>query len=219
MTKSESTFSLYYAYENYPNPSAAQKGIRVSHHSSNRRPERAEDSILIDEARTPLIISESVPAVPRQFEAGREVANALKKDLHYTVDEKNMNATQPYIFLADISYDPTIVGSEYSGLLDTAWFLFFFWTARVSEVVMTDLGEKVAQDLLQVENLWEPEAPGPTSDECGEDPVKMWFCEKLFEKFMLGSGYNHICEKNNIDESVLTSQSDLWHPAMQWPCP
>lgn len=38
------------------------------------------DSILIDEARTPLIISESVPAVPRQFEAGREVANALKKD-------------------------------------------------------------------------------------------------------------------------------------------
>lgn len=23
---------------------------------------------------------------------------------------------------------------------------------------MTDLGEKVAQDLLQVENLWEPEA-------------------------------------------------------------
>ena len=82
-----------------PNPSAAQKGIRVSHHSSNRRPERPEDSILIDEARTPLIISESVPAVPRQFEAGREVANALKKDLHYTVDEKNMNATQPYIFL------------------------------------------------------------------------------------------------------------------------
>eukprot|EP00913_Durusdinium_trenchii_P014972 g14044.t1 len=32
------------------------------------------DSILIDEARTPLIISESVPAVPRQFEAGREAA-------------------------------------------------------------------------------------------------------------------------------------------------
>ncbi|CAJ1432025.1 unnamed protein product [Effrenium voratum] len=73
------------------------------------------DSILIDEARTPLIISESVPAVPRQFEAGREVANALQKDLHYTVDEKNMN------------------------------------------VVMTDLGEKVSQDLLGVENLWEPE--------------------------------------------------------------
>jgi len=73
------------------------------------------DSILIDEARTPLIISESVPAVPRQFQAGKEVATALQKDLHYTVDEKNMNA------------------------------------------VLTDLGEKVAQDLLGVENLWEPE--------------------------------------------------------------
>ena len=42
---------------------------------------------------------------------------------------------------------------------------------------MTDLGEKVAQDLLQVENLWEPEALGPMRDECGEDPVKMGFCE------------------------------------------
>mmetsp|Transcript_118368 Transcript_118368/g.334500 ORF Transcript_118368/g.334500 Transcript_118368/m.334500 type:complete len:992 (-) Transcript_118368:254-3229(-) len=73
------------------------------------------DSILIDEARTPLIISESVPAVPRQFEAGNEVANALVKDTHYTVDLKGMN------------------------------------------VVMTDAGEKAAQDLLGVENLWSPD--------------------------------------------------------------
>lgn len=73
------------------------------------------DSILIDEARTPLIISESVPAVPRQFEAGREVALALEKDRHYTVDLKGMN------------------------------------------VVMTDLGEKTAQELLGVDNLWSPE--------------------------------------------------------------
>jgi preprotein translocase subunit SecA len=73
------------------------------------------DSILIDEARTPLIISESVPAVARQFEAGREVANALQDDLHYKIDEKGMNVT------------------------------------------MTDLGEKAAQELLGVENLWEPE--------------------------------------------------------------
>lgn len=73
------------------------------------------DSILIDEARTPLIISESVPAVPRQFLAAREVASSLQKDLHYTVDEKGMN------------------------------------------VVMTDVGEKAAQDLLGVENMWAPE--------------------------------------------------------------
>jgi preprotein translocase subunit SecA len=73
------------------------------------------DSILIDEARTPLIISESVPAVPRQFLAAKEVADSLQKDLHYTADEKNMN------------------------------------------VVMTDLGERVAQELLGVDNLWNPE--------------------------------------------------------------
>lgn len=73
------------------------------------------DSILVDEARTPLIISESVPAVPRQFLAGREVAVALQQEMHYTVDEKNMN------------------------------------------VVITDLGEKTAQDLLGVDNLWNPD--------------------------------------------------------------
>ena len=50
----------------------------------------------------------------------------------------------------------------------------FFWAAPVSKVVMTDLGEKVAQDLLQVENLWEPEAPGPSVEFWGR--VKMWFC-------------------------------------------
>eukprot|EP00930_Biecheleria_cincta_P084463 TRINITY_DN73929_c0_g1_i1.p1 TRINITY_DN73929_c0_g1~~TRINITY_DN73929_c0_g1_i1.p1 ORF type:complete len:1007 (-),score=222.53 TRINITY_DN73929_c0_g1_i1:332-3307(-) len=73
------------------------------------------DSILIDEARTPLIISESVAAVPRQFQAGREVAVALENVKHYTVDEKNMN------------------------------------------VIITDEGERMAQNLLGVDNLWEPE--------------------------------------------------------------
>mmetsp|Transcript_89066 Transcript_89066/g.232227 ORF Transcript_89066/g.232227 Transcript_89066/m.232227 type:complete len:1007 (-) Transcript_89066:53-3073(-) len=73
------------------------------------------DSILIDEARTPLIISESVPAIPRQFVAAREVALSLEKDKHYTVDEKNMN------------------------------------------LMLTDIGERFAQDLLGVENLWSPE--------------------------------------------------------------
>eukprot|EP00933_Yihiella_yeosuensis_P035587 TRINITY_DN29174_c2_g1_i1.p1 TRINITY_DN29174_c2_g1~~TRINITY_DN29174_c2_g1_i1.p1 ORF type:complete len:1017 (+),score=261.39 TRINITY_DN29174_c2_g1_i1:315-3053(+) len=73
------------------------------------------DSILIDEARTPLIISESVKAVPRQFQVGQQVALVLVKDKHYTVDEKGMN------------------------------------------VLMTDDGEKAAQEILQVDNLWEPE--------------------------------------------------------------
>lgn len=73
------------------------------------------DSILIDEARTPLIISDSIPAVPRQFEVGKEVANSLQKDLHYSVDEKLMN------------------------------------------LVLTDSGEKFAQDLIGVDNLWNPD--------------------------------------------------------------
>eukprot|EP00929_Paragymnodinium_shiwhaense_P049334 TRINITY_DN24891_c0_g2_i1.p1 TRINITY_DN24891_c0_g2~~TRINITY_DN24891_c0_g2_i1.p1 ORF type:complete len:1032 (-),score=317.37 TRINITY_DN24891_c0_g2_i1:154-3249(-) len=73
------------------------------------------DSILIDEARTPLIISESVPAVPQQFQAAREVAMSLEPNNDYNVDLKNMN------------------------------------------VFITDKGEKQAEKLLGVENLWNPE--------------------------------------------------------------
>jgi preprotein translocase subunit SecA len=50
------------------------------------------DSVLIDEARTPLIISKQVPAPANKYETANTLAGALKKDLHYTVDLKNKNA-------------------------------------------------------------------------------------------------------------------------------
>eukprot|EP00928_Gymnodinium_smaydae_P011540 TRINITY_DN14246_c0_g3_i1.p1 TRINITY_DN14246_c0_g3~~TRINITY_DN14246_c0_g3_i1.p1 ORF type:complete len:1424 (-),score=189.44 TRINITY_DN14246_c0_g3_i1:327-4547(-) len=73
------------------------------------------DSILIDESRTPLIISEAVPAAPRQFVAAKAVVDNLRRDVHYTVDETKMHA------------------------------------------YLTDIGEKYAQDLFGVDDLWEPE--------------------------------------------------------------
>lgn len=50
------------------------------------------DSVLIDEARTPLIISKQVPAPGGKYETANTLAEALKKDVHYTVDLKNKNA-------------------------------------------------------------------------------------------------------------------------------
>ena len=49
------------------------------------------DSVLIDEARTPLIISKQVPAPAQKYQIANKLAGALKSGLHYDVDEKNKN--------------------------------------------------------------------------------------------------------------------------------
>ena len=49
------------------------------------------DSVLIDEARTPLIISKQVPAPANKYQTAKTLAEALKPDIHYTVDLKNNN--------------------------------------------------------------------------------------------------------------------------------
>lgn len=57
------------------------------------------DSVLIDEARTPLIISQQVPAPASKYSVANQLANALQKGLHYTVDLKNKN-----IVLTEVGY-------------------------------------------------------------------------------------------------------------------
>lgn len=49
------------------------------------------DSVLIDEARTPLIISKQVPAPANKYKAANTLADNLKEGVHYTVDLKNKN--------------------------------------------------------------------------------------------------------------------------------
>eukprot|EP00929_Paragymnodinium_shiwhaense_P006869 TRINITY_DN110821_c0_g1_i1.p1 TRINITY_DN110821_c0_g1~~TRINITY_DN110821_c0_g1_i1.p1 ORF type:complete len:1309 (-),score=412.50 TRINITY_DN110821_c0_g1_i1:408-4334(-) len=51
------------------------------------------DSILIDEARTPLIISGMADQPSNKYMAAREVAKTLRKTVHYEVDEKQRQAT------------------------------------------------------------------------------------------------------------------------------
>ena len=46
------------------------------------------DSILIDEARTPLIISGQAEKPSEQYVKADKLAQAMTKDVHYTVDEK-----------------------------------------------------------------------------------------------------------------------------------
>ena len=49
------------------------------------------DSVLIDEARTPLIISKQVPAPSNKYKAAQTLAENLQDNIHYSVDLKNKN--------------------------------------------------------------------------------------------------------------------------------
>ena len=51
------------------------------------------DSILIDEARTPLIISGATSAPTQKYIQTAKLANVLQKNIHYLTDEKNQNIT------------------------------------------------------------------------------------------------------------------------------
>ena len=51
------------------------------------------DSVLIDEARTPLIISKQVPAPSNKYTTAMTLANALQPNIHYTIDLKNKACT------------------------------------------------------------------------------------------------------------------------------
>lgn len=51
------------------------------------------DSILIDEARTPLIISGASDAPTVKYFQTSKLATTLKRDIHYKVDEKAQNVT------------------------------------------------------------------------------------------------------------------------------
>lgn len=49
------------------------------------------DSVLVDEARTPLIISKQIPAPKTKYQTAETIAGALKPKIHYDVDLKNNN--------------------------------------------------------------------------------------------------------------------------------
>ena len=72
------------------------------------------DSILIDEARTPLIISGPAEAASDRYVKAAKIAEAFALDVHYTVDEKQKSvllteegfeAAEEILGVSDL-YDP-----------------------------------------------------------------------------------------------------------------
>lgn len=94
------------------------------------------DSILIDEARTPLIISGQVERPTEKYKRATEIANQLEKDKHYEVDEKARN-----VILADEGFEKA---EELLGVKDLydpkdPWAHYVFNAIKAKELFIKDV--------------------------------------------------------------------------------
>lgn len=101
------------------------------------------DSILIDEARTPLIISEKMPAATPKYATAQKAAEALSKDVHYTVDEK-----EQAVLLTERGYSDLEQALKVSDLFDpkNPWASFITNSLKAKEVFKKDVNYIVSFD-------------------------------------------------------------------------
>jgi preprotein translocase subunit SecA len=94
------------------------------------------DSILIDEARTPLIISGQVERPTEKYTRATEIAKLLKKDEHYEVDEKARN-----IILADEGFEKAEQLLGVKDLYDPKdpWAHYVFNAIKAKELFVLDV--------------------------------------------------------------------------------
>lgn len=94
------------------------------------------DSILIDEARTPLIISGQVERPTEKYQRATEISKELEKDQHYEVDEKARN-----VILADEGFEKV---EEILGVKDLydpkdPWAHYVFNAIKAKELFIKDV--------------------------------------------------------------------------------
>lgn len=94
------------------------------------------DSILVDEARTPLIISGQVERPTEKYLRAAIIANALKKEEHYEVDEKARN-----VLLTDEGFAYSEQLLEVTDLFDPEdpWAHFVFNAIKAKELFLKDV--------------------------------------------------------------------------------
>ena len=103
------------------------------------------DSILIDEAQTPLIISNNTPTPIEKYIAAAEITEYLELNTHYKIDEKNKN------------------------------------------VVLTDAGSKQIEQILKIQDLYDP-----------RDPWIPYFINAIKAKAIYFNNVHYIVQKNRI---------------------
>ena len=93
------------------------------------------DSILIDEARTPLIISGPAEAPSGKYAKANKLAAALTRDVHYTVDEKQRN-----VLLTEEGYEAAEEVLQVPDLYDPReqWASFLINAIKAKELFLRD---------------------------------------------------------------------------------
>lgn len=104
------------------------------------------DSVLIDEARTPLIIAKSVPASSNRYVTAKRLAEALANEIHYEVDKKNQN-----VVLNDKGYldSQKALGVETLFVIDAdgeAWAPYLSNAVKAKELFKKDVEYTVLTD-------------------------------------------------------------------------
>lgn len=101
------------------------------------------DSILIDEARTPLIISGPAEKPSQKYEKANKLAQALAPDVHYTVDEK-----QKSILITDDGYEAAEDVLQVSDLYDPReqWASYLINALKAKELQKRDVNYIVKGD-------------------------------------------------------------------------
>ncbi|XP_077233871.1 albino or Glassy Yellow 1 [Tasmannia lanceolata] len=94
------------------------------------------DSILIDEARTPLIISGPAERPSDQYYKAAKIAAAFARDLHYTVDEK-----QKTVLLTEQGYEDTEEILDVKDLYDPReqWASYILNAIKAKELFLRDV--------------------------------------------------------------------------------
>ncbi len=105
------------------------------------------DSILIDEARTPLIISGQVEKPTQKYLRAAQIAMALNKEDHYEVDEKARN-----VLLTDEGFAEAERLLEVTDLFDPndPWAHFVFNAIKAKELFLQDVNYIVRNDEIVI---------------------------------------------------------------------
>ena len=89
------------------------------------------DAILIDEARTPLIISGPSKAPTQKYLRTTKLVNTLCKDIHYSVDEKNQNAT---LLEEGLAFCEQALGTSDLYNVDDPWIPYILNSVKAKEL-------------------------------------------------------------------------------------
>ena len=109
------------------------------------------DSILIDEARTPLIISGMADKPSERYIQAAKIADAFEKDYHYKVDEK-----QKSVLLSEEGYEAAEDLLEVTDLYDpkTQWALYLINAIKAKELQKRDINYIVSgQEIIIVDEF------------------------------------------------------------------